>query len=215
MKATGDPLEADPVTVGRGSAGQLERIAPWYKRLWAFFVDVGLATVPAAGFAWVAHGRHVMEDLSSSTLPSESTQSDFGAALAALEGLLYAALQILAIVGLAFYTLYLALLIYGLYAVILHAVSGQTIGKKVAEIRVLKLDGTSCDLPSALKRAAVFPGAALIPLVGLGTPIGLVMPLLTLGVVLVNGLSPLRDSKKRSLADKFGGTYVVDEERWP
>ena len=86
--------------------------------------------------------------------------------------------------------------VFALYLILMHGTVGSTLGKMATGIKVVKADGSKCDLPTAAKRALVYPIAALVPFVG-----GL--------IALLNGLWPLWDSKKQSLGDKVGGSYVV------
>jgi uncharacterized RDD family membrane protein YckC len=83
------------------------------------------------------------------------------------------------------------------YYIALHATRGQTIGKIVMKMKVVKVDGSPAGWDGALKRALVFPIAAAIPRIG-----GL--------VYLLNGFWPLWDDRRQSLGDKVGGTLVVD-----
>ena len=179
--------------------------APWGDRYGAFLLDLILIAVPTVVLVWARFGGEEAASTSSET-------SDESVVIDVIFGAVDDLLQIATLLGAIFYGFIVALAIYGVYAVVLHAVTGQTLGKRVVNLRVVKLDLSPCDFPSALKRAAVFPGAALVPLLGLGSPIGIFVPLLALGMSLVNGLWPLWDSQHRSLGDKAAGTYVVG--RW-
>lgn len=87
------------------------------------------------------------------------------------------------------------------YFVVLHALFGQTLGKKIAGLVVITTDGTQCDWPAALKRALVYPVFMAL------------IPYFTGTVMLVNGLWPLIDSDSRSLGDIVGRTRVVRADR--
>ena len=82
------------------------------------------------------------------------------------------------------------------YYVLMHATLGKTLGKMALGIKVIKDDGSECDLAAAGKRAVVHPLGSGLPSVGFV-------------VLLINGLWPLWDEKRQSLGDKLGKTYVV------
>jgi uncharacterized RDD family membrane protein YckC len=84
----------------------------------------------------------------------------------------------------------------GLYAFLMHGTLGRTLGKMAFGIRVIKDDGTPCDLAAAAKRACVYPLVGAFPYAGHL-------------VTLLNGLWPLWDERNQSLGDKVAGTYVV------
>lgn len=86
---------------------------------------------------------------------------------------------------------------------------GQTIGKKVMRLRVLREDGRAPDMSVAIKRAGVLFGGMVLYALG-----GLVVALPTLGGLIVLGvaLSPFLDSASghyRGLPDKLAGTAVT------
>ena len=89
-----------------------------------------------------------------------------------------------------------------LYFVLMHGVSGRTLGKMATGIKVIKEDGTPCDLGAAAKRGVVHPLASGVPTVGVI-------------VLVLNGLWPLWDQKHQSLGDKLGATYVVRRSPQP
>ena len=86
---------------------------------------------------------------------------------------------------------------------------GQTIGKKVMKLRVIKEDGGPLDVATALPRAAVlFGGNALAILGGVTALFSFLGGLIVLGVA----LSPFADSatgRYQGLHDKFAKTLVV------
>jgi uncharacterized RDD family membrane protein YckC len=86
--------------------------------------------------------------------------------------------------------------LFAVYLILMHGTVGSTLGKMATGIKVVRTDGSKCDMATAAKRALVFPIAALVPFVG-----GL--------IALLNGLWPLWDSQKQSLGDKVGGSFVV------
>lgn len=86
---------------------------------------------------------------------------------------------------------------------------GQTIGKKILKLKVVREDGAPLDLQSALPRAAVLFGGMLLYLLG-----GVLILLPTLGGLIVLGvaLSPFLDSasgRYQGVHDKYAKTLVV------
>jgi uncharacterized RDD family membrane protein YckC len=86
---------------------------------------------------------------------------------------------------------------------------GQTIGKKVMKLRVIKEDGSPLDVATALPRAAaLFGGNALSILGGVAGFLSILGGLIVLGVA----LSPFADSasgRYQGLHDKFAKSLVV------
>jgi uncharacterized RDD family membrane protein YckC len=83
-----------------------------------------------------------------------------------------------------------------LYYVLMHGTLGRTLGKMATGIKVVKDDGTPCDMAAAAKRGVVHPLGSGVPMFGFA-------------VLLINGLWPLWDPKHQSLGDKLGQTFVV------
>jgi uncharacterized RDD family membrane protein YckC len=102
------------------------------------------------------------------------------------------------LVGVDFYPWFLVgrYVVLALYLIVLHTLYGQTLGKRITGIKVVKADGGDCDLVAAVRRALVYPIGSIVPLIG--------------GAALfVNGISPLFDWERRSLGDRVGRTRVV------
>lgn len=85
-----------------------------------------------------------------------------------------------------------------LYKILMEASSGQTLGKRIAKIRVVRVDGAPMDVGSAVKRNWWVLLAA-VPVLGyLSTPIGL-------GVLITASSQP----GLQAFTDKAAGTMVV------
>ncbi|MEO5875656.1 MAG: RDD family protein [Streptosporangiaceae bacterium] len=86
---------------------------------------------------------------------------------------------------------------------------GQTVGKKLLKLRVIREDGRPLDVNTALHRAGALYGGMVLYLLG-----GVLVLLPTLGGLIVLGvaLSPFADSasgRYQGLHDKFAKTLVV------
>lgn len=182
--------DSDPTGSPRGFAGAPQEppaveASPWGRRLGAWLIDSLLVGLP---FGWLIISRMMNEFEASRDQLVDPATGELDQA--AVEQLFVATTEALGPVGL------LSAVAFTLYLVVLHGTIGQTLGKKALGIRVIKDDGSPCDLLAAAKRALVFPVAASFPYIGLL-------------VFLVNGLWPLWDQKRQSLGDKVGATYVV------
>lgn len=108
-----------------------------------------------------------------------------------------------------------ATLIGMMYFALMHASSGQTVGKKVGKYKVINLDGSSIDFKTALIRAFMFNGMGMISgavlLVG-GYDL-LTVYTVVAGVIgiygLANAITVLASKDKRAIHDMLAGTRVV------
>jgi uncharacterized RDD family membrane protein YckC len=148
-------------------------VTTWGRRFGAWLIDVIIMAIPIGIIGAMTAGDPV-DPVTGAVDP---------AAMAGMQGR-YMVLTIISAI------------LFALYLILLHGSMGQTLGKKVLGIKVVKLDGSPCDYAVAAKRALVYPIAGIVPIVG-----GL--------IALLNGLWPLWDSERQSLGDKVGGTYVV------
>lgn len=161
------------------------RVSSWWRRVGAYTVDSLILCVPLVALTMVRMFSE-LSAMGESYLDPVTGEPN----IAAMEEVTGRLLPWSLAIGFA------ASLLFTAYIVIMHATLGQTLGKMAVGIKVVKEDGSQCDLGAAAKRAVVYPIAATIPLFG--------------GIIaLVNGLSPHWDPNGRSIGDKFGGTYVV------
>ncbi len=85
----------------------------------------------------------------------------------------------------------------------MEANNGQTIGKKLVNIRAVKTDGTSLELGDAVKRRLPFVIGSLIPIPFLGRAIGFAF---ILAVLITTATDQPRN---RGLHDKFAKSMVI------
>jgi uncharacterized RDD family membrane protein YckC len=90
------------------------------------------------------------------------------------------------------------------YAPIMRLTNGQTLGKRLVGIRVVRTDGRRMTVTRALWRQVVLLSVA-IELVGYIPVAGGV---LAFGVSAIDALNPLRDREKRAVHDMLAGTRV-------
>ncbi len=154
----------------------------WGRRLGAFIIDNLILGIPIGGLVMtrVLAEMSAAGMLDSSAPPSEAALNNFMNDMMG-EFMLYG---------------FIGSVISLLYFVLMHGTLGRTLGKMAVGIKVIRDDGTPCDLGAAFKRAVVYPIAGGVPYIG-----GL--------VTILNGLWPLWDEKRQSLGDKLAGTYVV------
>jgi uncharacterized RDD family membrane protein YckC len=98
---------------------------------------------------------------------------------------------------------YLAILILALvYTVPMSATSGQTLGKRLRHVKLVRIDGSAPGWSSSLIHYGIpiFVTLALIQVLG---PLAIV---LGLGVVLWN----IRDKNRQGVHDKLAKTFVVE-----
>lgn len=107
------------------------------------------------------------------------------------------------------------------YFTILHATTGQTLGKMAGKFRVVKMDGSRISTTQALMRAIFFTGVSGIPLLyimitGAGADpenalfIGYVILNAVYGLyALANAITVLAHPQKRALHDLIAGTRAV------
>lgn len=161
------------------------QVSTWWRRVGAYAVDSAILAIPLTALTMVRMFSE-LSAMGESYLDPVTGEPNIAVIQEVTGRLLPWSLAI----GFA------ASLLFTAYIVIMHATLGQTLGKMAVGIKVVKEDGSRCDLHAAAKRAVIYPLAAAIPMFG-----GIIM--------LVNGLSPHWDPNGRSIGDKFGGTYVV------
>jgi uncharacterized RDD family membrane protein YckC len=167
------PAHAPPAPVPPG------QLSSWWRRVGAYVIDSALFTIPFTIWSLV----QAFSELPATFVDPVTGEPNQRAATELMRAMLPGSLL--------FGSLLLAA-----YILVMHATLGQTLGKMAFGIKVVKEDGSRCDLRAAVKRGLIFPLAAAIPLFG--------------GIIaLVNGLSPHWDPQGRSIGDKQGGTYVI------
>jgi uncharacterized RDD family membrane protein YckC len=102
-----------------------------------------------------------------------------------------------------------------LYFALMHAASGQTLGKKLGRYKVVNLDGTDISGGTAFVRALMYVGVQGVPaLIALFGGLGLygLYEGLSMGVgiyVLVNLIAILVNKERRAIHDLVAGTKTV------
>ena len=176
-KAVSAPAVSTPgIAVRESWIEYSEAIAPrdlvaagFIRRLAAAAIDTILVGAVSAGVAWLGLASF------GSTPALQAGLADTGKALAALG--LPAALLLGAIVG--------------LYSLAFHFLSGRTIGKMVAGLRVITTAGEPLSIWRAAGRTAAYAA--------------------TLGTFLIGFLWILVDDRGQAIHDKLSGTYVIIE----
>jgi uncharacterized RDD family membrane protein YckC len=171
------PVEAQPRPVV---------LAGWGSRFGAYLIDSILLSIPILFFAWEQF-RPMMESFAASaTIDPVTGQPDPASSQDFISGMVAMNLRITVIFA----------LLATVYYVVCHGAMGQTLGKMLVGIKLIRVDGEDPSFVDAAKRALVNPIATVIPMVG---------SLITL----LNGLWPLWDERKQSLGDKIAKTLVV------
>ncbi len=102
-----------------------------------------------------------------------------------------------------------------MYFALMHARTGQTLGKMAGKIKVVNLDGSDIDFKTALLRAFMFNGiqgiSGLVLLIG-GAAVAVLYGVLDLVVMvygLANAITVLATPDKRAIHDFVAGTRVI------
>ncbi|CAN5805586.1 hypothetical protein BH23ACT12_BH23ACT12_17270 [soil metagenome] len=160
-------------------------VASWGRRVGAFIVDNVILAIPAGVFAFFT----AMSEFAEAGLfdGPEPSQAQMNEVIDSMMGDFVLFGLVSTIIG-------------ALYFILMHGTVGRTLGKMVFGIKVIKDDGTPCDLGAAFRRAVVYPIGGGVPYIGWL-------------ITILNGLWPLWDDKHQSLGDKLGTTYVVRKEQ--
>jgi uncharacterized RDD family membrane protein YckC len=160
-------------------------LAGWWSRVGAVLLDDLILLVPLIILVVVLGQYHVTHYISSDGTIGTTVSSSGGWA----DGLLW--------------------LLYALFLLIRVGVrNGQTLGKQVTKIRVIRNDGKPVDIGTVIIREglakAVIPGVIVAASPSLRVIAGLI------GIyVLLDYLWPLWDRENRALHDQLAGTHVV------
>ncbi len=161
-------------------------LASWGSRVGAYLIDSILLGIPMLFFAW-DQMRPVIASLSQpGAIDPITGQTD--------PELLRQTIADTAGMQLKFSLI--SVLLATVYYVVCHGSMGQSLGKMLLGIKLVRADGANPTFADAFKRSLVHPTAGFIPVAG-----GL--------IILVNGLWPLWDDNKQSLGDKMARTQVV------
>lgn len=175
-------LAAEPVAVKT----QPVELAGWGSRFGAYLIDSILLSVPMGIYLWEQIAPIVESAGVDSTVDPVTGQVDQAAAQGYFADLFAMNLRLtLVFVSLA-----------TVYYVVCHGAMSQSLGKMAVGIKLIRTDGGRPTWLDAVKRALINPAVQVIPLAG-----GLLF--------MLNGLWPLWDDQKQSLADKVAGTLVV------
>ncbi len=161
-------------------------IARWGRRFGGYLVDSILLSIPLVFFMFQATAP-LLAGLQSAAIdpvtgqPDQAAMQDFIASMMPLQLQMYAIFAGVATV----------------YYVVFHATMGQTLGKMLVGVKVVRTDGEDIGWSHAIKRALINPIVQIVPVIG-----GL--------IALLNGLWPLWDEKRQTIGDKIAGTMVVE-----
>ena len=158
----------------------MRRYAGWWSRVGAALFDLLVISVPAVVLALVLFG---------SAGAAFSADDDVGVATLVVGLIAYVGLLVAALI------LYVPLLMRR------HGVNnGQTWGKQLVGIRVVRTDGTPMDFTHSAIREALVKGLGL----------GLASSMIPLIPYLLDALWPLWDDEHRAIHDMVVGTRVVE-----
>lgn len=161
-------------------------LAGWAARFGAYLIDSILLGIPMMFFVWSEFKPLLDTYIASASVDPATGQVDQAAFQQYMAGMMSLNLKMtLVFVALA-----------TVYYVACHGSMGQSLGKMLVGIRLIRRDGGDPTWGDAIRRALVNPIVQVVPVIG-----GFVM--------LLNGLWPLWDDNNQSLADKVGGTLVV------
>jgi len=163
-------------------------LAGWGSRLGAYLIDSILLSIPMLFFVWEQFRPMVESFAASASIDPVTGQPDTASTQDFISGVMAMNLKVTLIFG----------LLATVYYVVCHGAMGQTLGKMLVDIRLIRTDGEKATFVDAAKRALVNPIATVIPMAG---------SLITL----LNGLWPLWDDKNQSLGDKVARTLVVKD----
>ena len=104
------------------------------------------------------------------------------------------------------------------YRVVMHVLLGQTVGKRIAGIRVVRADGAALTFKQALARETLFLLFAVAPVVGyVGSGASTFGPRLMVGLAVLNfivdPLVAVFHPHRRALHDIIAGTLVLRAQR--
>jgi uncharacterized RDD family membrane protein YckC len=173
VQALADP-SAGPVPAGAGLAAPRGQYAGFASRLLAFAVDAAVIALVTTGAAWAGASLLLYLQVDVRACPELTARFDVGAWSCHLARWL----------GLA-----LGSVFPSLYTLFFWTTTGQTPGKAVMGVRVVRLDGRPMNLLTAVLRLAGYAAA-----------------LLTFGL---GFLMMLADGRRQGLADKLARTCVV------
>lgn len=166
-------------------AAPVVEVASWGRRFGAWILDNIILGIPTGIYAF---GR-VMSEFSDAGIldGGEPSQSEINRITENMTD----DMMMFGLIG---------MIIGALYFILMHGGLGRTLGKMAFGIKVIKDDGSPCDMGAAFRRAVVYPIGGGVPYIGWL-------------VTIINGLWPLWDERHQSLGDKLGGTYVVRKEQ--
>lgn len=166
-------------------AAPVVEVASWGRRFGAWILDNIILGIPTGIYAF---GR-VMSEFSDAGIldGGEPSESEINRITENMTG----DMMMFGLIG---------MIIGALYFILMHGGLGRTLGKMAFGIKVIKDDGSPCDMGAAFRRAVVYPIGGGVPYIGWL-------------VTIINGLWPLWDERHQSLGDKLGGTYVVRKEQ--
>jgi uncharacterized RDD family membrane protein YckC len=163
-------------------------LAGWGARFGAYLIDSFLLGIPMMFFVWSEFKPLLDTYVASAAVDPATGQVDQTAFQQYVSGMMALNLKMtLVFVALA-----------TVYYVACHGSMGQSLGKMLVGIRLIRKDGEDPTWGDAVKRSLVNPIVQIVPVIG-----GLAM--------LLNGLWPLWDDHNQSLADKVAGTLVVKD----
>jgi uncharacterized RDD family membrane protein YckC len=102
----------------------------------------------------------------------------------------------------------LGLIVWALIFIVfpLYVWKGQTLGKKLLNIRIAKADGSEAEQMDILKRYSIPGGFTLVTMIPVISCIACVRPILAI----VNTVMLFTDAKRQTVYDKVGETIVVE-----
>lgn len=167
------------------AAAPVVEVASWGRRFGAFIIDNIILGIPTGIYAF---GK-VMSEFSDAGMfdGGEPSEAEMTRIMESMTG----DMVMFGLIG---------TILSALYFILMHGGLGRTLGKMAFGIKVIKDDGSRCDMGAAFKRAVVYPIGGGVPYVGWL-------------VTILNGLWPLWDERHQSLGDKLASTYVVRKEQ--
>jgi uncharacterized RDD family membrane protein YckC len=168
------------------AAAPVVEVASWGRRFGALIIDNIILGIPTGIFAF---GK-VMSEFSDAGLldGAEPSEAEIARVIENMTG--SGDMVMFGLIG---------TILGALYFILMHGGLGRTLGKMAFGIKVIKDDGSRCDMGAAFKRAVVYPTGGGVPYIGWL-------------VTILNGLWPLWDDRHQSLGDKLASTYVVRKE---
>jgi uncharacterized RDD family membrane protein YckC len=161
-------------------------LAGWGSRFGAWLIDGILLGIPMLFFVWEQFTPMIQSFAASASIDPVTGQPDSASTQDFVSDVMAMNLKVTVIFC----------LLATVYYVVCHGAMGQTVGKMLVGIKLIRVDGEKATYVDAAKRALVNPIAGIVPMIG-----GL--------LTLLNGLWPLWDDKNQSLGDKVARTLVV------